>query len=372
MNFFFEFIFVYLVMFAIAYTLAYLPGVFKVKKWIKQNLIFLFPQALMLTLGLTVGTGQIKLSLLPPICFIFLIFNIYLLVSEKIKKWGRVLNVLMDLILCSLTLFAASCIFAYIEILPIKEEIIERYEDGGYSFYLGYLYEMLQNSIILSLIVINFKYVHLYLLNKWEERQKKKISDLQLQKKNIEIQFGALQANVNPHFLYNSLNSIAGLATVDGDKTRQMALALSRFFRYSINKEQEIMITVEQEAEMTETYLEIEKIRFGDKLNYHINVPDNAKSYKIPKMLLQPIVENCVTHGMKGLNESLDVNISFSLSGTTLSISIRDNGMPFPDDFIPGYGIKSVYEKLDLLFSEKYNVELSTSPEKDFRIELFQ
>jgi Putative regulator of cell autolysis len=371
MNSFFEFLFMFLVLFAIVYTLAYLPEVLKLKTWVKQNLIFIFSFGLMFLLEKTLGPGIIKFSNFLSICFMFLIFNIYLSVNEKIKKWGRILNVLIDLILCSLTLFASSCIVAYIDNLPIRIVIHERFDDGGYSFSPGNFYEMRQVSIVFTVMIINFKYIHFYLLKKWEERQKKKISDLQSQKKNIEIQFGALQAKVNPHFLYNSLNSIAGLATVDGDKTRQMALALSRFFRYSMNKEQEFMITVEQEAEMTETYLAIEKIRFDDKLNYHMNVPDSAKSYKIPKMLLQPIVENCITHGMKGHTEALDVNISFSLSGTTLSISIKDSGTPFPDDFIPGYGIKSVYEKLELLFPEKYNVELTTTPEKDFRIVIF-
>ena len=75
---------------------------------------------------------------------------------------------------------------------------------------------------------------------------------------------------INPHFLYNSLNTIAGLALVDGEKTRQMALALSRFFRYSINKEQTNLICVSEEIEMINTYLDIEKIRFGNQLDYKI------------------------------------------------------------------------------------------------------
>ena len=372
MNSFFDFIFIFLLLFAVTYTLAYLPGVAVINTKVKQNLIFLFPFGLMFMLGKFLGTGQIRLSYFLSLCFMFLIFNIYLQVSEKVKKWGRILNVLTDLILCSLTLFAISCLIAYIDDIPIRIVIHERFEDGGYSFSPGCLHEMIFYSIVFSLIIINFKYIHLYLLNKWEERQKKKFDNLQSQKKNIEAQFGALQAKVNPHFLYNSLNSIAGLATIDGNKTRQMALALSCFFRYSMNREQEMMITVEQETEMTETYLEIEKIRFGNNLNYHINVPDNVKSYKIPRMILQPIVENCIIHGMKGSTESLKVDILFSLSGATLSISIKDNGTPFPDDFIPGYGIQSVYDKLDLLFPGKYNVELSTTPEKNFKIEMFQ
>ena len=203
----------------VTYTLAYLPGVAVINTKVKQNLIFLIPFGLMFMLGKFIGTGQIKLSYFLSLCFLFLIFNIYLQLNNIIKKWGRILNVLTDLILCSLTLFATSCIFAYIDDIPIKNVILERFEDGSYTFKPGFFYEMSNNSMYFSLIIINFKYIHLYLLNKWEERQKKKFDNLQEQKKNIETQFGALQAKVNPHFLYNSLNSIAGLAT-DRKSTR--------------------------------------------------------------------------------------------------------------------------------------------------------
>lgn len=372
MNAYFEFLLVFLLLFALVFVLAYLPGVFVAKKWGKQNLIFLVSFGLMYPLEVIYGNGNTKTSFAWSIGFIYLSFNIYLLLCDKIKLWGKLLNAIIDFVLCSLTLFASSCIVAFVDNLPIKDVILEKFQDGSYSFTPGYLYEIISNSAVFSLIIINFKYIHQHLLNKWEKRQKEKVSALKLQKKNIEIQFEILQAKVNPHFLYNSLNSIAGLATVDSEKTRQMALALSRFFRYSMNREQEMMITVEQETEIIKTYLEIEKIRFGDKLDYNIEILNNTKSCKIPKMLLLPIVENCMKHGMTGNPEALKVDISCSRSDTTLTISIKDNGTPFPKDIIPGYGIQSVYDKLDLLFPGEYNVELETHSEKDFRIHLNQ
>ena len=369
---YFDFLNLFLILLALLYVLAYLPEVLIIKTWSKQNLIFLL--ALGLTyLSLTTGllnipnkSAIIKLSTTCSILFILLIFNTYLLSNSKLKATGRILNVIIDFIVCSLTLFVSTCIIAYIDDLPIKNIIHERFEDGGYYFSPGHLYQMISNSLFLSLLITNFKYVHLYLMKKWQERQKRKIDKLKSQKKNIEIQFEALQSKVNPHFLYNSLNSIAGLATVDGEKTRQMALTLAQFFRYSMNKEQEMMITVEQEAEMTNTYLKIEKIRFGDKLNYHIEISNEAKLCKVPRMLIQPLVENCIKHGMKG--DFLNIEVSFLMSDSTLTISVKDNGAPFPEDIIPGYGIQSVYDKLDLLCPGKYHVELKTSPKKDFRI----
>jgi len=363
MSAYFGFLSAYLLVFALVYTLAYLPGVFRTKLWIKRNTVFLIPFALMLLFGLS-----IPVSYLGSLSFICLVYNIYLPLPKRRKQ----LQIVIDFVIYFVTLFLSACILAEVDDLPIKHIIHERFDNGGYSFSPGYLHEMIITSISFSLLIVNFKYIHLYILNRWEERQNRKVRHLQSQKQNVEMQFEALQAKVNPHFLYNSLNSIAGLATIDGNKTRQMALALSRFFRYSMNREQEILITIEEEAEMIETYLEIEKIRFGDMLSYHIDLPSDLEPRKIPRMLLQPIVENCIKHGMKGDVESLMVEILFSISGQTLIISVKDNGAPFPDDFIPGYGITSVYEKLDLLFSDNYKVELNTFPEKDFRIFLNQ
>jgi two-component system, LytTR family, sensor kinase len=274
--------------------------------------------------------------------------------------------------LCVLTLFASTCIVAVLDGFPIKEVVHQRFEDGSYIFRPGHLQYMISSSIGFSLLIIPFKYIYLYMLDQLEKRQRNRINNLESQKKNVELRFDALQAKVNPHFLYNSLNSIAGLATVDGDKTRQMALALSRFFRYSMNREQEMLITVEQEAEMIETYLEIEKIRFGDKLTYRVEITDDAKPLSIPRMLLQPIVENSIKHGMKGNITLLNVEIVFAMSDSALIISVKDDGTPYDDNFIAGYGIQSVYEKLDLLFPGKHHIEISTDSEKVFRISLAQ
>ncbi len=369
MNTYFEFLTVFLLLFALLYVLVYLPGVLVVKRWYKQNLVFLSTFGLMFLLEMVNGAGATKSSFLWALLFFFFVYNFYLLLSLKIKGIGKVFNIIIDFVICSLTLFASACIVAWVDDLPIKDIILERFNDGSYSFIPGYLYKMIANSIVITLVVVNFKYIHLYLTTKWEERQKYQITKLEYQKKNVEIQFDALQAKVNPHFLYNSLNSIAGLATIDGEKTRKMALALAQFFRYSMNREQEVMITVEQEAEMIGTFLEIEKIRFGSKLNYQIEIPENIRSCRLPRMLLQPIVENSIKHGMKGNIDSLYIKVSFFASDSRLVISVKDDGTPFPKNIIPGYGIQSVYDKLDLLFPGKYQIELRTK-EKEFRIEI--
>lgn len=364
MNAYFEFILVFLLIFALGYTLIYLPGIIKIKDIFKRNLVFC--SSALLTCFLL--DAQPKVSYLWALCFIYFMFNVYSLFTQQRQRSFKIRYALIDFILCSLTLLASAAIIAFTDGLPITKVIHERFEDGSYTFTPGYSDEMITNSIVYTLIIINYKYIYYYLLARWERKQNRKLEHLQIQNKNIETQFDALQAKVNPHFLYNSLNSIAGLATVDGEKTRQMAIALSRFFRYSMNKEQEILITLKDEAGMIQTYLEIEKIRFGNSLNYIIELPQEIESRKIPRMILQPIVENSIKHGMKGEITTLTIHVSFSIINDILTLSVKDNGMPFPTDFLPGYGIQSVYKKLDLLYPNQYEVELNTGSEKDFKI----
>jgi Putative regulator of cell autolysis len=370
LNAYFEFLFVLLITFALIYTLASLSQALKIRSRIKQTNIFL--------LSFSFGTvyvlfrSSFDLSYLWASGLLFLLFTIYLFIADKIEKCNIISRVIIDFILCTLTLSGSACLFSFINDIPLQDIIYERFPDGSYSFTPGYLDDIVIHSLSLSLLVVNFKYIHSYLLKKWESRQNTKIRDLQLGKKDLEIRFESLQAKVNPHFLYNSLNSIAGLATVDPEKTRQMALALSRFFRYSMNREQQMLITIKEEAEIIKTYLEIEKIRFGDTLNYSIQLPPEINFYKIPHMLLQPPVENSILHGRKNAGDSLNINISFSVNNQILNISIKDNGTPFPTDFIPGYGIKSIYDKLDLLFPGKYEVEIKHSDPKEFSIHIRQ
>ena len=200
MNLYTEFLVAFMLVFAVGYTLAYLPGMLKMKAIYKRNLLFLVSVGLVLQLG-----NGLKLSYLWAVGFIFLIFNLYLFYTNKRRNLLKVYYAVIDFIVCSLTLFLSACIVAEMDDIPIKQVVHQRFPDGSYTFSPGYLDEMIVLSIILSLLIVIYKYLYIYLLKKWEERQNRKYRNLQYQKRNIETQFEALQAKVNPHFLYNSL-----------------------------------------------------------------------------------------------------------------------------------------------------------------------
>ena len=177
-----------------------------------------------------------------------------------------------------------------------------------------------------------------------------------------------LQSKINPHFLYNSLNSIAGLIHEDGDKAEDMTLKLSRLFRYSINSNQENMALVTEEMEIVTTYLDIEKVRFGDRLGFVIDVCESLKNAHIPRFLIQPLVENSLKHGLNDMASNGKLKISITKDGENMMIAITDNGKPFPAELNIGYGLQSTYDKLALLYDENYQLQIVNSPEKQVRI----
>ncbi len=195
-----------------------------------------------------------------------------------------------------------------------------------------------------------------------------KLSNLRELKSRAEL--NALHSRINPHFLYNSLNSIAGLAHEDADKTEHMALSLSKLFRYSINKDQSDWTTFKEEMEMVRIYLDVEKVRFDDRLNYSVELPKELEDYKIPRFMIQPLVENAVKHGISKSVKSGQIKVVVKQEGKKLLITVSDDGPAFPNDLAPGFGIQSIYDKLEILYTDKFELNFINSPEKQVLIKL--
>jgi LytS/YehU family sensor histidine kinase len=220
------------------------------------------------------------------------------------------------------------------------------------------------SSIVASInLIINY-------VNR-EKEQKEKILELEIIKLNglrVKDKLEALQSKINPHFLYNALNSIADLSITDGKKGREMTLALSDLFRYNIDKSDSIYCTVEDEVRIAITYLNIEKIRFEDKLSYESLVQPGTEKYLIPQFLLQPLVENAVKHGLKKTSSCCIIKIETKLYDHALQIKIYDNGPSFTEDLTPGFGMKNVMEKLELIYPNQYELAFLNNPEKHILI----
>ncbi len=244
----------------------------------------------------------------------------------------------------------------------------------GYILYgsqTSYLKYIIINSIYLAgatgLIYAVISYLDIERKRKFDakELELSRMSELK-----AKAELDALHSKVNPHFLYNALNSIADLSMTDGKKARKMTIALADLFRYSINYSQNNYSTINDEMAMTEVYMQIEKIRFEDQLTYSVYVEPATAHYQIPRFILQPLAENAVKHGLKATGKLTEIFLEVWRKDNGVIINIADNGPPFPDELVPGYGVKSVFDKLDLLFPGQYEIHFINVPRKQVSIQI--
>ncbi len=248
--------------------------------------------------------------------------------------------------------------------------------NGVLNYFLNASGRYLKYSIAWSFYISGFGTLIYLFLRQNEMEKTKKLFEKELElsrlsELKVKAELDALHAKINPHFLYNALNSLADLSLFDGQRARQMALSLADLFRYSINYTKSNYATVKDEIEMASLYLEIEKIRFEEKLNYKLEIDDAALQWEVPRFILQPVVENAVKHGLQNLDQTTIV-LHIKLEEQNLYINVYDNGPLFPKETVAGYGLKSIFDKLDLLFPGRYEVNMHNEPVKNFEIILYK
>lgn len=231
----------------------------------------------------------------------------------------------------------------------------------------------IQNSSTLFLIVfiaalrVFYNFIN-YRIQSLVNKKDVEIAKMKALKNQAEL--NALHSRINPHFLYNSLNSIASLAHIDADKTENMATGLSELFRYSINKENKTFVSVSEELEMVKRYLEIEKTRFGIKLDYEINADESTMERQIPKFLIQPLVENAIKHGLSKIKDTGKILVEVKQVKEDMTITIFDNGPDFPDEPVSGYGLQNLHDKLDIIYGNDANINWKNGVDKHFKVTL--
>ena len=188
-----------------------------------------------------------------------------------------------------------------------------------------------------------------------------------------KAEFELLQSQINPHFLYNTLDAIIWLAEAgEQKKVVSMVRSLSEFFRTSLNRGKDI-ISVREELLHVRSYLEIQQVRYQDILNYDIDVPAELGNYLIPKITIQPLVENALYHGIKNKRGSGTIHIRGSRQEDFLVIEIEDDGIGISKErlwqvndgirkkILTGkdiYGLYNVNERIRLNFGEAYGINI--------------
>jgi len=221
-------------------------------------------------------------------------------------------------------------------------------------------------GFLLYLLSVAFHYVLLSL----EATREAESRSLQSSVLARDAELKALKAQVNPHFLFNSLNSISALTSIDPARAREMCILLADFLRMTLGLGEKTSVPLEEELSLLERFLAIEKVRFGARLTMEEDIQDDCRKLLVPALLLQPLVENAVVHGIANLPDGGIVRLQSHCHNGTLSIVVENT---FDPEATParrkGLGILNVRRRLEARYGSQASVRVDSEAEL-FRVEL--
>ena len=212
------------------------------------------------------------------------------------------------------------------------------------------------------------------------DREKENIErarrEAQLVKQLVEAELRALRAQVNPHFLFNSLNSVAALIAADPRAAEEMIIRLAKIFRHVLTYHDRPFSSVNEEISFLETYLEIEKVRFGERLQVHFDVQESVTQLSVPTLILQPLVENSIKHGLGPKVGENQLTIRARQQTEYLELTVEDNGIGaqaprrLTDHNSIGLGLRNVEERLQTVYHGAARFSFESQPRAGSRAQI--
>ena len=201
-----------------------------------------------------------------------------------------------------------------------------------------------------------------YLVDTRENITRQMAESARLNEELSKAQLAALRRQLEPHFMYNTLNSIAGLVRDErGDAAVSMIVGLSEFLRRSSEDSHRSQVTLTEEVEYLQRYLDIQKVRFGERLQVSVNIPVELLSAQVPNLLLQPLVENAIKHGIAKRVAGGAVRVSGARQSGSLCLSVYNDCPKLLPDWEathPGVGIGNLRTRLQILYGDKSGLQL--------------
>jgi sensor histidine kinase YesM len=227
--------------------------------------------------------------------------------------------------------------------------------------------------IIRGFVIFLILIAYSFLLNfqaKLEEQVKTDEREAKMQKMADEAELYQIRQQLQPHFLFNSLNSISSLVKVEPEKAREMVLQLSDFLRGTIQKEANKWISVKEEINFLKLFTDIEKVRFGHRLQVNFENEEGLNEMKLPHLMLQPLFENAIKHSLYGLTGEVNIHVHFKKKEKYLNVTIENPFDPKAGQAKgAGFGLEAVRRRLFLIFG-RYDLLKTTASSQQFRVEL--
>ncbi len=310
-----------------------------------------------------------------PVYFIYLIIACALTFALRPiykRVWRRKPSVLiigLTIIVCSITaaylwLIFGEIIFAIVGIrtfpVPEKQSLIAYLSD---TFLVSLQHHKPFLFLSWSALYFGIKY--------WQSKREEEENKLKAESLAQEAELKMLRYQLNPHFLFNSLNSASALIAENPPRAEKMLGELSEFLRYSLANSKTEMVTLKDEIEALKNYLNIEQVRFEEKLQVNFDIAPEAETFPLPNFLLHPVVENAVKYGMQTSELPLEIEIKAEIKNNTLFIEVSNSGKwnssngTNPQSNGTQVGIENVRKRLEQFFPKRHRFETS---ERDGRV----
>ena len=285
----------------------------------------------------------VEKSIITNIAFAAAVYlNLYVLIPKFLKQKNYIFYIFWLIILLS----AASLTLQLLFIYPLKNllGISEEYAVFNTNLHSAYFF-----STLLYVGITSF----LKLIKDWLSMQDINLRLVKIEQQKLEAELKTLKGQLNPHFLFNSLNNIYSLSLIKSDKVPELILKLSDLMRHIIYESKENYISLEKELEFVNNFIELQRIRTSDKTKIKYDIIGNIPSAKIAPLLFEPFIDNAFKHGLPGTHNSDFINISFNFENRELLVFKLENN--YEDHFTQkksnsGIGLKNVKQRLKLLY----------------------
>ena len=201
-------------------------------------------------------------------------------------------------------------------------------------------------------------------LSYYRRSQERDLRSLQLEARLAQARLQVLEMELQPHFLFNTLNTVSALVHKDADTAERMIARLGDLLRLTLDHSAQQEVTLEQEVELLSRYVEIEQTRFRDRLKVSVAIEPGTLSARVPRLLLQPIVENAIRHGVSRRANAGNIDIEAKRVANDLQVRIRDDGPGLRDrPMKPGIGLANTRERLEQLYQSRQKLLLQDRPD---------
>ncbi len=288
------------------------------------------------------GWESLTDSLVFNLLFLLIGYSLWYVIRFNLKEKPSFFDLLFNHLLIALVVISLWLLLGYFSMQSFY---------GTDETYMTFLRNSLAWRAVMGLFYYLLFVMFYYLILYYDDLQEKLKVESKLQNLITSAELETLKSQINPHFLFNSLNSISSLTITSPEKAQEMVIKLSDFLRYSLSHDKNEKTSLRKEFENLKRYLEIEKVRFGKRLNFVYNIPENCYNQQIPNMILQPLIENSIKHGVYNSSDEVQVEISCKNEKAYLVIEISNDYDPeVKKPKGEGIGLKNIRKRLQLIY----------------------